>query len=399
MWFPKLFGGLAAIVLITLIIPSEGIRELNKNHSTTTTQYFLYMMNTSDIELDGIITHDEYPEGIDIYSVGGINFATLYWGHNGTNLFVGIQAKLNGWVGFGQGENGMIGAAMTYGYVTGGETYLVDAHGDAVQNTNPRVDDVNNILGSSGSETTDETTLEFTIPLNSNDENDAAWDVGGTFGFFIAGHKSSDIMVYHTYHTARDLKVTLIANPTLAPRPVLLTKPEVTKTGDMLFDIGSTVTDGTVNLENKKVIFAIVTSYGYYQLGSTNSTTSGLAMLTNVSFLNTNGESLFVGNSVLVVAIFQGGLGFSTKISESTEVAISGHNVSEYYTERILDPPEYSNFIINPDLLNNSGRLIGATLIFILLLIIFLLTWEYLQAINYWIKVFLIGRNTEKEES
>ncbi len=137
-----------------------------------------------------------------------ISFA---WKVEGETLAVKLTAKTTGWVavGFNPTES-MKNANIILGYVKKGKVKIVDDYGN---NKNSHIDDTKlggttdvNVVG--GSETDGVTTIEFTMPLASGDNNDSKIDVNGDTKVLLAyGAGRDSFLAKHKYRTA--LKVNL----------------------------------------------------------------------------------------------------------------------------------------------------------------------------------------------
>ncbi len=359
--------------------------------------YYLYA-NTSKINVDGTVSAGEYPDGFPVYSVGGKEFASLSWAYSNDMLYVGIVANVGGWVGFGQGSNGMLEAPMVYGSVSNGELSITDAFGPRDKNTFPSPDsgadprgDINESAGTeTGPENNRVTTIEFSIPLNSSDPKDAAWFVGGTFSFFLAAHKDSDVLVYHTVHSARNLKVKILDDTVAPPSSVSLSEPKVSGSDNLTISTTATVSSGSA--ANLSVVFAMNTSFGLRTIGVATTDASGVATLENVDL------GTVVGDSIELVAVHLASETHSYARSDISTVNYSGEDIEGFYEERILDPPEYEEFVFNPNYFNNSGRLASVIMLFLLLFVVFMLTWEYGKAVVNWVRIAQLGKGIEREE-
>ncbi len=164
----------------------------------------MYYSTFDDYALDGKISANEYPNSYELTDVNsGNTFATLYWGHNNTHVFVGISGSFTGWVGFGMNEpgKGMAGADMVISSVENGNLTIGDYN--AVGNVLPNKDDDQMPIKGAGTEENGVTTVEFIMPMASSDTagQDHNWSPGNTYGFFVAAHESSDELLYHTYRT------------------------------------------------------------------------------------------------------------------------------------------------------------------------------------------------------
>jgi hypothetical protein len=104
----------------------------------------------------------------------------------------------------------MKGANFILGYVKDGEVKLDDDYGtDAyAHKSDTKLGSSNDVTLVGGSETGGITTIEFTIPLDSGDKNDAKIDVQGDTTVLLAyGSGRDSFLAKHKYRSA--LKVNL----------------------------------------------------------------------------------------------------------------------------------------------------------------------------------------------
>lgn len=341
--------------------------------------------------MDGDVS--EYPEVHDIYSVGGLKFAEMAFAHDGTNLYVHMKSLGLGWVGFGQGENGMLGANMIIYQEISGEFNATDYQGSMLGNIFPNQDasanySVIDFFGSQD-ESAHTTTVEFSIPL-VGDAQDEIWEVGEAYGFFMAAHNESNTLKYHTWHTARNLRVTLLNSSFAAPATVNLSALTATENDDNI-TFSTTATSNLAFVQGLTIDFVAEKRFGTLLLGSAITDAGGDASFT----LNKTYFDSFVGSNATIIAEFTGAPGFSAA-STSETITINGHDITEFYEENILDPLEADEFLIDPDLFDNSQRLLGAIFLYVLVIIIFLLVWEYVKAVIY---LALIRQEGSKEDN
>lgn len=137
-----------------------------------------------------------------------ISFA---WKVSGETLAVKLTAETEGWVGIGFNPvSEMKGANFILGYVKDGEVKLDDDYGtDAyAHKSDTKLGSSNDVTLVGGSETGGITTIEFTIPLDSGDKNDAKIDVQGDTTVLLAyGSGRDSFLAKHKYRSA--LKVNL----------------------------------------------------------------------------------------------------------------------------------------------------------------------------------------------
>ncbi len=167
----------------------------------------LYPYDLANFNPDAKISEDEYATTLVLpSSADNKPMVELSWGHNNTHLAVGITGKLTGWIGFGQNTegSGMLGANMIISSVTGDNLTIADYY--AVGNTEPLKDGNQSSTlqaNSAGKDDGTTTTVEFIIPMTSNDVDgqDKSWEVGGVYSFFVSIHATSDTLQYHTSRT------------------------------------------------------------------------------------------------------------------------------------------------------------------------------------------------------
>jgi hypothetical protein len=357
-------------------------------------QYYLYYTDTEPI-INGVIEDGEYPETLEMYSVDRIHFADLSWAHDNEFLYIGITTTSQGWVGFGQGENGMLGAEM---FVFLGANFIGNNYiGHETNYVQPNLIDTQNVEGvileQASTLENEVRTVEFKVPLSPEIEPHHDWEVGGSYGFFIAAHESSTAFLYHTYHTPRNLRVEILNDSIATPEQITISEFDFELIGD---NVTLSANAGETNLQ---IEFSANTTFGYYFLGSALTDGFGDAQLTlSLSFFQS-----FVGNEILLYAIFRGSIGFSPAKSEVLIIDISdtGHDIREFYENRILD--EFTGeFILDPDFFDNSQRLLGVIMLYMLVIIVTLLVYEYLKAVLYLVLIHregAVAKGSDKKSS
>lgn len=108
-----------------------------------------------------------------------ISFA---WTVDGDNLAVKLSANTDGWVGVGfNPSEGMKDAGFILGYVKKGEAKIVDHFGvdENKHEADEKLSGTSDVTLVGGTEDGGVTTIEFTIPLQSTDKNDAVLDPNG----------------------------------------------------------------------------------------------------------------------------------------------------------------------------------------------------------------------------
>ncbi len=378
--------------LLTLQIVSNGNGNVvaSQNQSPTF-NYFMYYSQINQSEVDGTIGNTEYPEANQILSVDGYNFADVSFVHNGSYMKIGIKAhNLFGWVGFGVGDNGMLnGTLITTG--ASGNTPVGASIWKGIGNEFPNfISSFENANASVAvNEDSEGTTVEFLLPLNLTSIGGYDWSVGGTYGFFLAAHKDSDALTYHTYHAPRNLKVTLLSQAVGLPQTVSISSFSASVLNGEVYLLTAKLSNAPTGTD---VEFYMNTTFGGVLLGTNQTDSTGNVQLTaNLSI------STFEKATVWVKVNPQ--QGFTGAMATAT---ISGLQAEfeDIYVHNIVADPEYDNkelFLINPNLLNNAGHLIGAVLIYGLMLIIVMLIWEYVAAIMKLAYISLVGKRMEAE--
>jgi len=139
--------------------------------------------------IDGTITVDEYRHSAEIAGV------EVHWANDATYLRIGLVAPGTGYVSIGFGSSPrMEGANMILGYVSDGKSFFRDDYGIEARSHMADVDrgGTDNIIASSGAEWTDQTILEFIIPLDSGDAMDLAMKPGDRYAMMVAYHDLQD---------------------------------------------------------------------------------------------------------------------------------------------------------------------------------------------------------------
>ncbi len=159
---------------------------------------------TSQVFIDGTINQREYA-GLYEESNTGIR---IHWEHNGENMYIGLVSPGTGWVsiGFGPPELKMDKANVILGAVDDA-TGVVTLSDQSVSGRIHTEDSQDNIIKGAGTQSSEETIIEFVFPLNSGDNADHSFEMGGTFGFIVAYHSSSDD--FGSRHTRRVASLSL----------------------------------------------------------------------------------------------------------------------------------------------------------------------------------------------
>ncbi len=146
--------------------------------------------------IDGVITTGEYRHTLTDSATG----IELSWQNDSTYLYVGLTSPGTGWVAIGfDPEQRMRGANIIIGAVENGEVVARDHSGTSP--TGHREDSSGEIVQVAGTERSGKTTIEFSIPLQSDDPSDKALQPGQTVPVILAYHASSDS--FSTRHSKR----------------------------------------------------------------------------------------------------------------------------------------------------------------------------------------------------
>jgi hypothetical protein len=137
---------------------------------------------------------------------------TLSWRVTGDDLEVELTGPTTGWIAVGFKPTRMMrDANILIGYVDADEVVMTDQFGTTMTAHRPdeEIGGSSDTTVLSGSETGGETTIRFTIPLDSGDEYDRPMEAGETLRVIFAyGPDGADDT--RSYHEARDrLDITL----------------------------------------------------------------------------------------------------------------------------------------------------------------------------------------------
>lgn len=129
-------------------------------------------------------------------------------------MYICLVSPGTGWVSIGFGPEGqkMDKASIILGTVDddSGEVSISD---QLVSGRSHSEDNENNVIEFAGTQNGEGTTIEFIFPLNSGDSADHSFEEGGTYGFIVANHKTSDN--FGDRHNERFAPLTLqIGSPT-----------------------------------------------------------------------------------------------------------------------------------------------------------------------------------------
>ena len=146
--------------------------------------------------IDGVIATGEYRHTLADSATG----IELSWQNDSTYLYVGLTSPGTGWVAIGfDPEQQMKGANIIIGAVENGGVVTQDHSGTAP--TGHREDSRSEIVQVAGTESAGMTTIEFSIPLQSDDPSDKALQPGQTVSIILAYNASSDS--FTTRHSKR----------------------------------------------------------------------------------------------------------------------------------------------------------------------------------------------------
>ncbi|MFQ5820786.1 MAG: DOMON domain-containing protein [Candidatus Heimdallarchaeota archaeon] len=239
-----------------------------------------------EIVVDGTIGLGEY--------IGSYHESTtdmyIYWEHDGTDLFIGMETPGTGWVGIGLGPQGvgMDGCNMIVGYVDdAGSLLLLDEVGVGWEHQeDTTLGGTDDILIKAGTESDGKTIIEFVFPLNSGDELDHSFEVGGTYGFFLGYQASTDD--FTSYHTKRSktIDIYIASSSTELPEPgtkvsttISLDVP-ASVIVDQAFTVVARLHDETgAPVEGEPIEFYQITTFGKLELGQVMTNSEGGAAL------------------------------------------------------------------------------------------------------------------------
>jgi hypothetical protein len=161
---------------------------------------FVHNLDFTDIAwppyLDGILVEAEYEHEMLDVETG----MTVHWQHDGTLLYVGLEAPGSGWLSIGFGpERRMEGANILIAAIVDGVLTIADHYGNT--QTSHRADTVDHIVQAAGSEAAGLSIVEFAIPLDSGDSEDTTLAPGDEVVIILAYHGSNDRLTAR--HTKR----------------------------------------------------------------------------------------------------------------------------------------------------------------------------------------------------
>ena len=148
----------------------------------------------------------DYSQGI---AAGDLRFL---WKLRADSIDIKLSAPTSGWIGVGfnpETPENMKGANFLIGYVKGGEAQVFDHYGTELKKhkEDEAIGGATDVSNVSGSEQDGQTTLEFTIPLDSGDANDRPLSAQGDTVVLLAYGRSDSIVLKHRFRAL--LKVNL----------------------------------------------------------------------------------------------------------------------------------------------------------------------------------------------
>lgn len=133
------------------------------------------------------------------------------WTLDGKDIHIRLKAETKGWVAVGfNPKRAMAGANFIIGYVKRREVKIQDEFGIRL---NDHIRDVinqgeNNVTNVSGRESRGETTISFTIPLDSGDKNDTKIDPDSINKVLLAfGTQRDNFHTKHIFRTALNVNL------------------------------------------------------------------------------------------------------------------------------------------------------------------------------------------------
>ena len=136
---------------------------------------------------DGMIGENEYAARM----IDPETAMAVHWQHDGSMLYVGLEAPGTGWLSIGfEPERRMQGANIVIASIDDGVLTIEDHYGHT--QTSHRRDDVDHVVQAAGSESDGRSTVEFAIPLDSEDDQDKALEPGTEVVIILAYHRSND---------------------------------------------------------------------------------------------------------------------------------------------------------------------------------------------------------------
>ena len=135
---------------------------------------------------------------------------TLQWLADGDYLHVIISAPTAGWVAVGFDPTfQMMGADIMIGYVVGEDVFTRDDYGTSAHGhaSDIALGGTNDIMNPVGTESAGNTTISYTIPLNSGDVYDNILTPGNTYTVILAYGAADNYTGYHTLRTSVNIEI------------------------------------------------------------------------------------------------------------------------------------------------------------------------------------------------
>jgi opacity protein-like surface antigen len=138
---------------------------------------------------------------------------TLRWAtQSASELAVELTGPTTGWVAVGFDPVAQMSEAnLIIGYVESGTAYLRDDYGVAATSHAPdtALGGTDDVTINGGDETGGETTIEFTIPLDSGDSYDKPLSPGNSYPVILARGPdgADDFSTYHEFVTATTIEI------------------------------------------------------------------------------------------------------------------------------------------------------------------------------------------------
>lgn len=140
---------------------------------------------------DGILTQNEYKNSKEF----GNGRFTAYWSNDEEYIYMALKGQTSGWVSIGfEPTTAMRDADMIFGLLSGGTPTVLDQYSTGDFGPHPsdeQLGGTNDLIETSGSETSGFTIIEFKRKLNTGDRYDKAFTKGQNITI-IWGLGSSD---------------------------------------------------------------------------------------------------------------------------------------------------------------------------------------------------------------
>jgi len=244
-------------------------------------------VEVAEVVVDGTIEPEEYAGSYhdsktDMY---------IYWEHDGTDLYIGMESPGTGWVGIGFGpkDGGKDKANMIVGYVDdAGSLLLVDEWGIGLDHDiDTNLGGTDDIKAQAGSESSDKTIIEFVFPLDSGDEYDHSFEIGSTYSFFVSYHASADDL--KSYHASRSQILDLYIASSAITTPATVTKgsttiisldvPERVLENQSCAVVARLQDEAGDPVEGATIVLNRITVFGKLEIGQITTDSEGVAVL------------------------------------------------------------------------------------------------------------------------